>query len=700
MEKIDECIEDINKQIKLKTIIPLLYYSPDLNIGNFKKNSICLNMIVRNESKILKRMFDSVSSIIDCYCICDTGSTDDTVELIKSYFNEKNIPGKIIYEPFKDFSYNRNFSLINCIGLSEYILFLDADMTLTVKPEFNKSVFDGYDSFTILQGTDDFYYKNTRIVKNNGLYSYNGVTHEYINVPPNQKSTDISKTLLFINDIGDGGSKSDKFERDIRLLKNGILENPNSDRYHFYLANTYFDSGHFDEAIEMYKKRIIIGGWDQEVWYSYYRIGLAYKSKKMMEHAISNWLDAYNFLPKRIECLYEIIEYYRILGKCNLAYSFYKIAKEILLTLNENEKDDFLFLKNDIYKYKLEYELSIISCYVGIKNINEPAMCVFNNSNDDGIFTNTLSNLKFYKDIYKPIMTMDYSNSINHPIENKNRPFNSSSMSIIPTQMGYLMNVRYVNYTIGDIGDYNNCDDYIITINKRVELSKEFKIINEKLIDFKFDNKRYIGVEDLKLFNDTSKGNNNEIIFFGTSLHNDGKIGISYGKYDIIGKYMESVELKQSFNETNCEKNWVSFMNVDNIMNVIYKWYPLQICSLDVNETTGTINIKEEKCMPKIFKHVRGSTNGYKYNKEIWFITHIVSYESPRHYYHLIVVFDENMNLLKYSTPFKFEGICIEYCLSIIVEDNRVIIPYSTWDRTSKLAVYDKSYIDNKLQIW
>ena len=58
------------------------------------------------------------------------------------------------------------------------------------------------------------------------------------------------------------------------------------------------------------------------------------------------------------------------------------------------------------------------------------------------------------------------------------------------------------------------------------------------------------------------------------------------------------------------------------------------------------------------------------------------------------------MNLLKYSTPFKFEGICIEYCLSIIVEDNRVIIPYSTWDRTSKLAVYDKSYSDNKLQIW
>ena len=701
----DDIIDDDEDEVECKLedikINPLLYYSPNLTIGNFKKNSLCLNMIVRNESKILKRMFDSISSIIDCYCICDTGSTDNTVELIKEYFNEKNIPGKIVYEPFKDFSHNRNFSLKNCLGLSDYVLFLDADMTLDVKPEFNKSIFDGYDSFHILQGSEDFYYKNMRIVKNNETYFYYGVTHEYINSPSNKKTLDISKNLLFIIDIGDGGSKSDKFERDIRLLKNGILENPNSDRYHFYLANTYFDSGYFDEAIKMYEKRIKIGGWDQEIWYSYYRIGLSYKSKNMMEHAISSWLNAYNFFPKRLECLYEIIEYYRLTSKCKLAYSFYKIAKELLLTISENEKDDFLFVKNDIYKFKLEYELSIISCYIGINSINEPAMCVFNNANDDGIVTNTLSNLKFYKDIYKPTITIDYSNSFNHQIANKYRSFNSSSTSIIQTDMGYLMNIRYVNYTIDEKGCYHNCDDHIISINKCVELSKDFKVINDILIDSKFDNKRYIGIEDIKIFKNTSKDTiNNELIFVGTGLHNNGNIGISYGKYDKHKKYMESIELKPSFNKSNCEKNWVFFMNADNEMNVIYKWNPLQICSLDVNETGGVLNLKEEKNMPKIFKNIRGSSNGYKYNKELWFITHMVSYEEPRHYYHLFIVFDENMNLLRYSAPFKFEGICIEYCLSLIVEDNRIIVPYSTWDRTTKLAVYDKSYIDNKLRLW
>ena len=42
-----------------------------------------------------------------------------------------------------------------------------------------------------------------------------------------------------------------------------------------------------------------------------------------------------------------------------------------------------------------------------------------------------------------------------------------------------------------------------------------------------------------------------------------------------------------------------------------------------------------------------------------------------------------------------FEGDPIEYCLSIVVEDERVIINYSTWDRTTRIGVYDKKYIDS-----
>ena len=70
----------------------------------------------------------------------------------------------------------------------------------------------------------------------------------------------------------------------------------------------------------------------------------------------------------------------------------------------------------------------------------------------------------------------------------------------------------------------------------------------------------------------------------------------------------------------------------------------------------------------------------------------------PRHYYHIFAVFDENMNFLRHSAPFKFEGEGIEYTLGLVVEDERVITTYSTWDRSSKIAVYDKAYVDSLIK--
>lgn len=137
-----------------------------------KTPKLCLNMIVKNESKIIQRLLESVSSIIDSYCICDTGSTDNTKEIIETFFKSKNIPGKIVEEPFKDFGYNRSFALKACENMenADYILLLDADMILSLNPKVNPIEFKRglkTEVYHVFQGTDDFYYKNTRIVKNN-----------------------------------------------------------------------------------------------------------------------------------------------------------------------------------------------------------------------------------------------------------------------------------------------------------------------------------------------------------------------------------------------------------------------------------------------------------------------------------------------------------------------------------------------------
>lgn len=47
-------------------------------------NRICLNMIVKNETPVLGRLFASVKDIISYYVIVDTGSTDGTPDFIKN----------------------------------------------------------------------------------------------------------------------------------------------------------------------------------------------------------------------------------------------------------------------------------------------------------------------------------------------------------------------------------------------------------------------------------------------------------------------------------------------------------------------------------------------------------------------------------------------------------------------------------------
>ena len=294
-------------------------------------------MIVKNESRIILRLLDSVKDLIDCYCICDTGSTDNTISLIEKFSKDNNIPGKIIQEPFQNFEYNRSFALKACDEMdADFILLLDADMIFWKNPKITSSKFKelltpSHGAFYIFQGSNAMHYKNTRIVKNKSGFSYKGVTHEYVNVPQQFSQGVLVKDVVFIKDIGDGGAKSDKFSRDVRLLKNGLAQEPNNERYMFYLANSLKDlagtqkhqteseinqiqhlmkewkgqySNHPEmealvlsiaesqsqfkvkvtelekelknEAIEFYRKRIKAGGFWEEVWYSYYNIGRLY----------------------------------------------------------------------------------------------------------------------------------------------------------------------------------------------------------------------------------------------------------------------------------------------------------------------------------------------------------------------------------------------------------------------------------------
>jgi tetratricopeptide (TPR) repeat protein len=658
---------------------------------NLETPTLCLNMIVKNESRVIIRMLETVVKIVDCYCICDTGSTDNTIELIESFFKKHGIPGKITNEPFKDFCHNRNFSLNKCVGMSDYVLLMDADMILEVG-KFDKNVLKLADTLSILQGNTEFYYQNIRIVKNNGKFKYIGVTHEYLDSPPGSVNYPFTRDALFINDIGDGGAKSDKVERDIRLLTKGLEDEPDNGRYHFYLANTYYGAGDFKKAIELYRRRITLDGWEQEKWYSYYRIGSAYQNMKEYNNAVMSWLDAYEYFPFRVENLYEIIEYYKSIQKYKLAKKIYDMAVEAIKK-NTINTDFFLFFQNDIYTHKLSYSYSLFASYIGDNMINDQIVNILNGSKDESIVQTTLLNMKYYQYTIESNFKYDFTSSLYLTINNERVKLYFSSSCLIPKLDGdgYLMNIRLVNYRIKDNGEYYDCDKHITSSNKYIEFTKDFKIVNEKVFDVEYAPKKFLGVEDVRIYYD-----NSELTFIGVTAHSNNTIGVVGGKYDINKNILDYDELKPAFINSECEKNWV-FVNYKGSTHVVYNWFPLKLCKIN-NKTKQLILVEEKNNLPGIFRFARGSTCGFEYKNEFWFILHIVSYEKPRHYYHIIAVFDKSMNLSRYSAPFKFEGEPIEYCVSLVVENERVLINYSTWDRTSKIAVYDKKYIDDALK--
>jgi glycosyltransferase involved in cell wall biosynthesis len=101
-------------------------------------------MIVKNESNViietLKNLLDYID--FDYWVISDTGSTDNTQQIIKDFFYDKCIPGEIFNDEWRDFGYNRSKALEHAYGKTDYLLVFDADDRIEGKfvlPFSNKS---------------------------------------------------------------------------------------------------------------------------------------------------------------------------------------------------------------------------------------------------------------------------------------------------------------------------------------------------------------------------------------------------------------------------------------------------------------------------------------------------------------------------------------------------------------------------------
>ena len=181
--------------------------------------------------------------------------------------------------------------------------------------------------------TDDIPRENIRVNKINGDYFVVARTEGNRNV---------------------GITPKDKYSRDAEVLLSALTnkEDPNyeptNDRYQFYLAQSYFDSQQWDKSFEAYKKRFEMGGWEEECFYSLFRMAMICGVQEKPFSEVCELLrQSYEFRPIRAEPLVELSRLYRLNNRPRTAYLYAKAAVELQIPPH-----DILFVSEDCYKWR------------------------------------------------------------------------------------------------------------------------------------------------------------------------------------------------------------------------------------------------------------------------------------------------------------------------------------------------------------
>jgi len=348
-----KAIISINKH--LVVLLSFFFLTVSLNA----QPTVCLNMIVKNESHVITRCLASIKPLIDYWVIVDTGSTDGTQEIIQEYM--KDIPGELFERPWKNFGYNRTEALSLAKQKGDYLLFMDADDWLEYEEGYRYPLLtkDAYMIKYIY--TTGSYFKNN-LVKANLPLKWEGVVHEYLDLGGPCSSEELQGIRYIYGGDGSSWQDPEKFLKYVKMLEGALEEEPNNARYVFYLAQSYLDAGDPEQAIKYYQKRVELGGWNEEVFCSFLEIAKLQSAQKVAQDiVISSYIRAHRFRPMRLEPIFYLAQLYNRANRHDLAYECIKGHEHLPKSLCKD-----LLLKEDwIENYGLLFELSICAYYMG-----------------------------------------------------------------------------------------------------------------------------------------------------------------------------------------------------------------------------------------------------------------------------------------------------------------------------------------------
>ena len=326
-------------------------------------------MIVKDEGHIIRDTLQHLLTYIrfDSWCICDTGSTDNTIEEIESFFAQEGIPGSIYRHEWKDFGHNRSLAFEMAYNTSDYAFVWDADDEIK-------------GDFTLPPLTHDWYrftfgargctqYRRCQLFNNRKKWKYVGVLHECpacmeTCTPPH----DVFGEYYFISGRRGARSKDPKkYHKDALILHKAFQETFDAKdelykRYAFYCGQSYVCCGEWENAIEMYKKVLTFDTWSQEQYIACIEIYDCYERLGKPKEGLFYLVESFRYDTQRVECVLRLVKYYVNAGLPHVALLYYRGIQQYYE--NAYEKDGLqekLFVRRCDADFYLPYYMIIVA---------------------------------------------------------------------------------------------------------------------------------------------------------------------------------------------------------------------------------------------------------------------------------------------------------------------------------------------------
>lgn len=651
------------------------------------KQTIGLCMIVRDEEEVIARCIESVRPLISSWTIVDTGSTDETAELVQELLGD--LPGELHHSDWVDFGTNRSELMRLATGSADYLLLIDADMTIEALVPIGPLTADAY----LLPHAGTFAYSVHRLVRGDWRWRFHGRTHEYL-AADEEFSVERLESLV-VHHHADGGSRADKLQRDAELLARDLRDQPGDPRSTFYLAQTQRDLGRLDEAAELYGIRADAGGWDEEAFYARFQQGTLLARLGRDAEATAALIAAHRQRPSRAEPLVELARLCRASGRHLAAYRFARRGLALPVP------DDLLFVHRDAYEWELLEELAIAAYWIG-----EPgqALDACDRLLEEGLLPESMrehveSNRRLCLDaaVTRGLASDDADRvsalaalipairfaELRLEVEPDWPRLNPS---IVARAGGFLSTVRTANYRVLPDHRYESLseDGRIRTLNYLADLGPDLRLEAVRpLVDADPGPRRpeaaILGYEDVRLIA-TPAG------LWGIATVADrnpeGRLEMALLRID--GDRVTEARVLPGPDPQRHERNWMPFLR-DERLHLVYSLGPTKVYECDPE--SAALTLVSERPAPAWAAGLRGGSQGVEVPGGTLFCVHEVLFAPKgRHYVHRFALLDSDLRLSALSPRFTFADERLEFCAGLAPHGDDLVISFGVADSHAGLA--------------